>query len=50
MDEIEPFLLRIELILRTPRGRKATEKTYTHLGVTPTDSSSDDSPQRKLFE
>ena len=30
-DEVEPFLLRSELILRTPRGRKATVKAYQHL-------------------
>ncbi|MFA7245039.1 MAG: Holliday junction branch migration DNA helicase RuvB [Candidatus Magasanikbacteria bacterium] len=28
----EPFLLQIGMIERTPRGRKATEKAYTHLG------------------
>jgi len=30
-DEVEPFLLRSELILRTSRGRMATEKAYRHL-------------------
>lgn len=30
-DEVEPFLLRSELILRTPRGRIATQKAYQHL-------------------
>ncbi|MCP4885167.1 MAG: Holliday junction branch migration DNA helicase RuvB [Planctomycetaceae bacterium] len=30
-DEVEPFLLRSELILRTRRGRIATEKAYRHL-------------------
>lgn len=30
-DEIEPFLLRSELILRTPRGRVATAKAFGHL-------------------
>lgn len=33
VDEIEPFLLRIELIMRTPRGRVATAKAHTHLGL-----------------
>lgn len=28
----EPYLLRMGLIERTPRGRIATEKAYTHLG------------------
>lgn len=30
-DEVEPFLLRMELILRTPRGRVATPRAYEHL-------------------
>lgn len=34
-DEIEPFLLRQQLIVRTPRGRLATEKAYHHLGRKP---------------
>lgn len=34
-DEIEPFLLRSELILRTPRGRVATPKAYQHLNLHP---------------
>jgi holliday junction DNA helicase RuvB len=32
-DEVEPFLLRSELIVRTRRGRIATAKAYSHLGV-----------------
>jgi Holliday junction DNA helicase RuvB len=32
-DEVEPFLLRSELILRTRRGRIATDKAYAHLGL-----------------
>jgi Holliday junction DNA helicase RuvB len=34
-DEVEPFLLRSELVVRTPRGRKLTAKGYEHLGATP---------------
>jgi Holliday junction DNA helicase RuvB len=34
-DEVEPFLLRAALVVRTPRGRKLTAKGYEHLGVTP---------------
>jgi Holliday junction DNA helicase RuvB len=30
-DEVEPFLLRSELLVRTPRGRMATAKAYQHL-------------------
>ena len=32
-DEVEPFLLRSELVVRTPRGRKATPRSYSHLGL-----------------
>lgn len=40
-DFYEPYLLQIGLLERTPRGRKATHKTYKHLGrsVAPDDSS-----------
>jgi Holliday junction DNA helicase RuvB len=31
-DFIEPYLLQIGLLERTPRGRKVTAKTYHHLG------------------
>jgi Holliday junction DNA helicase RuvB len=31
-DMIEPYLLQIGLLERTPRGRKVTAKTYSHLG------------------
>ncbi|TWU21956.1 Holliday junction branch migration DNA helicase RuvB [Bythopirellula polymerisocia] len=34
-DEVEPFLLRAELVVRSPRGRKLTAAAYHHLGVTP---------------
>ncbi|MDR1485024.1 MAG: Holliday junction branch migration DNA helicase RuvB [Planctomycetaceae bacterium] len=32
-DEVEPFMLRSELLLRSPRGRCLTEKGYTHLNA-----------------
>jgi len=32
-DVVEPFLLKIGLVRRTPRGREATEKAYEHLHV-----------------
>ncbi|MGL6226565.1 MAG: Holliday junction branch migration DNA helicase RuvB [Thermoguttaceae bacterium] len=35
IDEVEPFLLRSELVIRTPRGRRLTEKGFQHLGVDP---------------
>jgi Holliday junction DNA helicase RuvB len=30
---VEPFLVRLGLILRTPRGRQASELAYRHLGI-----------------
>ena len=33
-DEVEPFLLRAEFVIRSPRGRMATAKAYQHLGKT----------------
>jgi Holliday junction DNA helicase RuvB len=36
LEEVyEPFLIQEGFIKRTPRGREATEKAYTHLGKTP---------------
>jgi Holliday junction DNA helicase RuvB len=32
VDVVEPFLLKIGYILRTPSGRKASPKAYKHLG------------------
>ena len=32
-EAYEPFLLREGFIIRTPRGRIATEKSYRHMGV-----------------
>jgi Holliday junction DNA helicase RuvB len=32
-DMVEPFLLHLGLLSRTPKGRVATEKAYQHLGV-----------------
>jgi holliday junction DNA helicase RuvB len=34
-DFIEPYLMQIGLLERTPRGRKVTLKTYRHLGRMP---------------
>lgn len=46
-DEIEPFLLRSELIVRTPRGRMARPAAYEHLDLPPPDQDGGD--QRRLF-
>ena len=46
-DEVEPFLLRSGLVVRTPRGRVATAKAYEHLGlVDPRDDAPDDDHPR----
>jgi Holliday junction DNA helicase RuvB len=34
-DEVEPYLLRTEFVLRTPRGRLCSEKAYRHMKVAP---------------
>ena len=40
-DFIEPYLLQVGLLERTPRGRKVTAKAYRHLGkVAPTEVTS----------
>jgi Holliday junction DNA helicase RuvB len=35
VDEVEPYLLRSELLVRTPRGRKMTTAAFDHLGLHP---------------
>lgn len=35
VDEVEPFLLRSQLIIRSPRGRRITAKGLIHLGYDP---------------
>jgi Holliday junction DNA helicase RuvB len=34
-DMIEPFLIRLGFLQKTPRGRMATKSTFLHLGITP---------------
>jgi Holliday junction DNA helicase RuvB len=46
-DEVEPYLLRSELLVRTPRGRVVTAKTYQHLQIAPPAGPSDE--QARLF-
>ncbi|GAA4461385.1 Holliday junction branch migration DNA helicase RuvB [Novipirellula rosea] len=38
-DEVEPFLLRTEMIVRTRRGRMATHKAFEHMKVKKPDAS-----------
>ena len=37
IDEVEPYLLRAELVVRSPRGRKLTAFGYEHLGISPSE-------------
>ena len=32
-DVVEPYLMRIGFLMRTPRGRSVTKKAYDHLGI-----------------
>lgn len=57
-DEVEPYLLRTGLVVRSPRGRKLTADGFDHLGLVPpspsgkagsTGSASADSAQQPLF-
>ena len=47
-DEVEPYLLRTGLVIRSPRGRKLTADGFAHLGLVPptTSSVSSDSAQQ----
>src|SRR5207302_6984231 len=47
-DEVEPYLLREQYIVRTPRGRLATPRAYQHLGHKPPPGP--DNTQPLLFE
>jgi Holliday junction DNA helicase RuvB len=49
IDEVEPFLLRSELVVRSPRGRRLTTAAFEHLGLNPS-ASAKEADQRKLFE
>ncbi len=41
-DVYEPYLMKIGLLERTPRGRKVTAKTYQHLGYAKSSSKAQD--------
>ncbi len=47
-DEVEPFLLRSELVIRTPRGRKLTTAGFEHLGYAAPEGGRNS--QEKLFD
>jgi len=44
MDVVEPYLLKIGLVIRTPSGRKATLDGFRFIGNSP-----DDQSQVKMF-
>jgi Holliday junction DNA helicase RuvB len=49
-DEVEPYLLRIGLVIRTPRGRVATGEAYQHLKISPpSQDGSAGEGQKRLF-
>jgi holliday junction DNA helicase RuvB len=48
-DEVEPFLLRVGFIQRTPRGRMITAAGFNHLGLTPPAAPGFDDGQKRLF-
>ena len=37
-DVYEPYLMQQGLMVRTPKGRQATERAYEHLGIRQVDS------------
>jgi Holliday junction DNA helicase RuvB len=47
MDVVEPYLLQLGFLERTPQGRVATQRAYEHLGLQFPDGSSEEQP--KLF-
>jgi Holliday junction DNA helicase RuvB len=48
MDVVEPYLLQLGFLERTPQGRLATERAYEHLGL-PFLKRDDGTAQAKLF-
>ena len=53
VDETEPYLLRTEMVVRTPRGRVVTPKAWEHLKLAPSNlrgtESGDEAGQGRLF-
>jgi holliday junction DNA helicase RuvB len=47
IDETEPFLLRSEFLVRSPRGRRLTATGFSHIGLMPPPEGS--GGQRQLF-
>lgn len=49
-EAIEPYLIQIGFLQRTPRGRIITNNAFTHLGATPPANSRDNPEQNGFFE
>ncbi len=53
-DEVEPYLLRREFLVRSPRGRQVTAAAYAHLNLPVPPQEPEDLPffdtQRRLFD
>jgi Holliday junction DNA helicase RuvB len=48
MDVYEPYLIQLGFLQRTPRGRVATRRAYSHLGL-PVPAMADETRQALLF-
>ena len=48
-DVIEPYLIQQGFMMRAPRGRVVTKRSWLHFGLRPVDETQDN-PQNKLFE
>ena len=49
-DVVEPYLMQIGLLARTPRGRMLTPGGWEHLGLTPPSSAAAAASQPGLFD
>ena len=49
-DVVEPYLMQIGLLSRTPRGRQLTASGWEHLGMTPPPGAAAASVQAGLFD
>src|SRR5206468_11250125 len=49
MDVYEPYLIQLGFLQRTPRGRTATRRAYSHLGLPPP-VLADETRQALLFD
>ena len=49
-DVVEPYLMQIGFLRRTPRGRCVTRSAYLHLGLTPPDAVTNSPEQQSLLD